>query len=1328
MNEAQRNALSSVGYKEPSAAAEYAAPQKRMSDDEIADKLIADSDANLGEIDSNIKSQENERIQELYRQQDAEAKASQMRVSQADAKSAAWSVAEGIGSGTRAIGKNIYNGAIDFLNNFDIYAGTLGKTPGDMISQEHKWADPVGTEINNKADNIAKISKSVTEFVAPLVATAGVGGGALAMTGVSGAYNFLAIDPKEAKLADHLKGTFMENMPIVAEVIDNLSTKPDDTELDGRMKNLITGLGFDAALLGVIKAAGMSAWSASKVYAKIKTARSPETLQKVVKATEELATPPPASTIRNAGMDGLPAVQPPANPADDLAKVTSGKAPIKDGEIELKIEKITAPEGVEGVTDSMGVVAYRDGVKVGHAIPGIDSKASEVFVNEAERRKGVATAMYDFMDKNMVKLDGASTAQTDDGAAFAKEYFSKRPSNVPLEVGTPEEIAQLDLFEKAWATLGIDQPTVYVDEVEKVARVRLNSDEAVELFHKLAQTVEGSVLRVPLTDSELLSIGKELATDSSIVESLAKWTPEMGPLSDKQTIALKFLHQDAFRAFADTVATVVGNPNDDVLLLKMHREFGRLGRMMDTMTGNASEQGASLRSEQLIAALAQTGNKDALKIVGSKGRAKLLAHEIEQAGGREKLAGAAKNLNLIKRLSDITKTPDTAFTVRMGEVMEKSKIMRFDDAVTKVALNGMLSSPMTSIKAIGTNALMTAMTSVENYIQVGIGRGASAKTLAEANAHVAGVMQGFLEGIEPAWDVLKTGKITESTRMDLVDGLARTFDPDEIAQRSAGAWASKTGATVVNGLALNGLPTRVLMSVDTYWNRVSQRGFINAAANRHTAETMARLREAGYVVGDETATAFMEEFLKSPPPSVARAADEFAQTNTMAKDLTGFAETINNAIGGASTKVPFIRVVVPFFKTNANLIEETVERSPLAPFLSADFKAAMQSGGRAKDEAIAKVISGSTVMVGFTYLAANGLINGRNTENPEIEAALRDNKTVAPETSIKIGDEWVSLKGVEPVSTMLDISHFLSKASGHMSEEEYSHTIVALTSAVTSLATPEQMTDSLSGVMKVLTGQQGWKDYVATLPSRFTPAGALMTDARQFVDPKNRATTLGRIEGLTDFFETVKMRAQNQIPYYSKDLSASRNLWGEVLSIPDGIGLDEISPFATSTDEGMKLKNTLEKLETFYELNKENVEGVIEPLRVQKPSRYVNNPLSPGDRYRLTPKEYGAYQMLRAGLNPENGKPLTAQGSLKDMVTRTLKKYGAFDKKVQQFTTDEYMKMNAELSQYFFTTKDIADKLIQDHGDVAEKMNAAGVKSRGLLNTTTVGGLKNVTK
>lgn len=1172
----QENELrKAVGLAPLSPAVDYAVPSKpRISEDVALEELFKDAGVDTQSVQQQVMAEQNKEKQDRYM-------ALQKEIEGFESARMAGKVAEetlgavaGIGLGFRDIARNTYNGLVTLADSAENYAAQHGIGAGDLITNATKWEDSYGTEVGKGVGTTGNIARAVTNFAGPLLATVSSGGGFLAGMGVNAAYNFLAIDPKQARLTDHLKGTGLSEVPVAAEVIDYLSSKPDDSELTARFKNLVEGAGIDAAVGGIL-------WGASKAYTGIKSLRAPKTMEDAAKEVATAKAPAPVPV--------------PVTPAEQAALDQSDE-----------VISAVAP--------------------------------------------------------------------------------SKQPQPKPVT----EDPAQLELFDKEWAKLELDQPPVYT-KPEGEVRLRLTDDQLLDRFYVMSKQIDQAVLRTPMTDAELKEASRLMRSDSAVVDRLATWTPDKGVPSDKETLVLKYIMHQGDSSMRDAITNVVTNINDDVTLLKFSREFENYARLLEIRQGTASAKGATLRAEKVIGQLAQTGDKEALAMLGAQGRAKLVEGLLEKYGGRANIQKIAQSASFIEELAKVSKTPDTDFAMRMGDVVQKSAWMQIDQAVTKVALNGLLSSPGTSLKAVITNIATTGKTIIDNYVAVGVGKvvnSEGAKTLAEANAHLKGVISGLYEGIAPAVETTKTGTATRFTRLDLTDA-AQVVNQDDAMFKASGAWASKVGL-VSETLSANRLPVRILMGVDTYWQMVNYRGVVNAEAIRAGVSQGLKGKEL---------TAFVEAFNAKPPPAVDYAATQIAQANTMAKQLTGFAESIDNVIEQGSSYIPFARVVLPFFKTNMNIVEYTAKNSPFAPLLSQDFRTAIATGGRSRDEALAKVISGSAILGGLVALANGGMINGRNTQNPEIEQALKDNKSIAPETSIKIGDTWYSVKGLEPISTFVNMAAGLNKIAGYVSEDEYQQTATAVAIMAAEVATPEQLTDSLSGLLNVMAGKQGAKEYLATIPSRFTPMGSALTDVRQTVDPTIRVTKF------KDFLDTVFARFENQVPYLSKNLPAQRNVWGEKLVLPDGIGPDAISPIATTSDEGMALKGALERMDDFYELNKDKAFGLYK-FDLSMPPKQIKNPMA-NVQYQFTPQEYSAYVVLSGGINPSNGKPIWNDGrTLKQVVTDVVKKYDGFNKRPQDYDPTTYAAMVGELSKAFSNYRKVADKLILQFGDVQAKMKA----------------------
>lgn len=1081
----------------------------------------------------------------------------------------------GVGTAVRSIVQNVYNGAVDVADKLENFAASKGLGAGDLISGANKIDLVQGLDKN--LDMPGKVANAVTQFVTPLAATMASGGSFAVGMGVNAAYNFLAIDPKSLRLSDHLKDTSFAEMPVAASLIDALQTKPTDSELEARTKNMLEGASLDLTLGGLV-------WGASKVYGGISKLRNAKDLRK----TEQMVASAEAAPI--------------------------------------KVSEPVVPKPNEPV------------------VPNPD-------------------------------IPQAKVQQTPDVPSVPTTGVSD----------TPE---QLSLFEKEWAKMGYEEPRISTTP-EGAVRVRLSDDKIVDRFVQVASTNEGQILRTPISDAEITQAAEILRKDPAVIDRLANWKQGDPVITDQETLVMKYVMQQADSSFMDSVSKAVENINDDVSLVRFYREFENYQRVLQAKTGMASAKGATLRAEQIIGNLAATGDKEAIKQLGAQGRANLVKELLDNYGGREGIQQAARDLDLIKSFGKIAAKPDSDFSMRMGQVVELSTWNKINQAITKVAINGMLSSPMTPFKAAITNAATTAKTAIDNYVAVGIGaiRGnQSRQTIAEANAQMSGMVEGLIDNIKPA---LKGDKVY---RIDVAEGRKKILGYDDAMFNATGAWV-KAGMAVENAVEV---PAKVSMSVDAYWHGVNMQGYLRGEALRRAVSQGLEGAEKNL---------FIERFLAKPPQDVLYFGDKIASTNTMAKNLEGVAKTFDDLIKGAGDYIPLARVALPFFKTNANLVEYAIKNSFLAP-ISNEFRTAISKGGREADMVMAKAFTGTVAMGVLAYLAHNKLIIGTPLD-PKLDRALKDNKSIPQETSVWTGNEWVSLKGLEPISTFVNIASLMNRASGYVDQGDYQNAAISAGLMAADILTPEQITGSIASIMDIVKGKQSGKDFLAQVPSRLLPFGAALQDARQMQDTKNRV-----VKG-EDFYQTLLNNFKNKIPGLSKELPAQRNIWGEVLHLPDAIGVDAMSPFATSDGKGLELKNTLEAMDNYYETHKHTNFGLYK-LDISMPSKVIPNALASSVPYEMTPKEQEVYTVMAAGIDPFTGKNYFEKGSLKQVVEKAIKTYIDPKVPIAQQDPSNYAKAVAEIQGTITAYKNFANKKIMDYGRVGSKMGEAAQKFRTL--------------
>jgi hypothetical protein len=146
--------------------------------------------------------------------------------------------------------QNTYNAGLAVA---DAIENKIGKTNLlDFASQKATWADDIVPEPTRVAPRVVQgAAQFMTMFIpgSGVVKAVGMTGAAASLT-AGAAADALAFEGNKGRLTDALK-----DIPIIGDLaIPYLVTKPDDTELEGRFKNAVEGMGLGVLTDGLIHA------------------------------------------------------------------------------------------------------------------------------------------------------------------------------------------------------------------------------------------------------------------------------------------------------------------------------------------------------------------------------------------------------------------------------------------------------------------------------------------------------------------------------------------------------------------------------------------------------------------------------------------------------------------------------------------------------------------------------------------------------------------------------------------------------------------------------------------------------------------------------------------------------------------------------------------------------------------------------------------------------------------------------------------------------------------------------------------------------------------
>lgn len=152
---------------------------------------------------------------------------------------------------------------------------------------------------------------------------------------------------------------------------------------------------------------------------------------------------------------------------------------------------------------------------------------------------------------------------------------------------------------------------------------------------------------------------------------------------------------------------------------------------------------------------------------------------------------------------------------------------------------------------------------------------------------------------------------------------------------------------------------------------------------------------------------------------------EFAKVNTHTQDPTGIVGDVSRSISKYAEKIPLLKFVVPFIKTPTNILTYSVKRSPIGSvdILRNKYRKVLQEGTeQEKIELVGRLSTAISSLAAISYFlhtrSGTDFITGNGPADPDQRKSWE--LTHQP-YSIKVGDKWVSYQRLDPVATILGI-------------------------------------------------------------------------------------------------------------------------------------------------------------------------------------------------------------------------------------------------------------------------------------------------------------------
>jgi hypothetical protein len=595
------------------------------------------------------------------------------------------------------------------------------------------------------------------------------------------------------------------------------------------------------------------------------------------------------------------------------------------------------------------------------------------------------------------------------------------------------------------------------------------------------------------------------------------------------------------------------------------------------------------------------------------GNAAIVRQVIDEYGGDAALSDLAKSYLTIESRA------------ARNALVEKSMMSSVKDVWFTTYINGLLSSPVSHAKNVVSNLtfglyqmperLMASMYS--NFLPKAVREGRMPDVVTkwgdllpgsaqdkidydEALTMMQSLRNGVVEGFSLATTAFK--KNQPSDLMSKIEA-QRGTDLPSISSAAFGIEQDKWLGKAIDyyGTAIT-MPGRMLMAEDEFFKGVLYRMELNTQITRRSKSVYRDAIDSGMSEADALAKTQAEavSLFQNPPRDLDEAAALFAQKGTFTAELPPALKNLQQTFNH-----PLLKIVVPFFKTPANIGLQVIERTPFAP-LSSQWREEIAKGGVYRDMALAKVTLGSAVLATYAAWAGEGGLTGRGpARKADRDALIRDGWQPY---SVKVGDKYYSYSGMEPVSALMAIAADYAEYAKHEQDaSKIEEVFLGATYGLYEYLKEQPYLQGIADIGKLIGTNQEEKvdgkkvvDGIVKQLGGFviggSPAGAyssLLAGIERLSDPTNRDTRASPdlpmgVRGFIEAFNKYKSR----IPYFSADLPETLNLWGDPTKSGTGAAYEMVLPTRVTPQQFSEVDDLLVRMGSPIGMPDRKIDGV----------------------------------------------------------------------------------------------------------------------------------------
>lgn len=571
---------------------------------------------------------------------------------------------------------------------------------------------------------------------------------------------------------------------------------------------------------------------------------------------------------------------------------------------------------------------------------------------------------------------------------------------------------------------------------------------------------------------------------------------------------------------------------------------------------------------------------------------------VSGAGGVKGVRDLAKAI----KLNAGTRGGDQSL-LRIAEAGSKGLWTKSMEGLSEVYINSILSGPKTHIINAVSNVLNTALLPSEKIL--GGAAGMNGAMMREGMIQFLGLSRAIKDSFKMAGVSLWKGR-------NILDPEAGILEANGITRGAIGApnWVKNPAAkTVLDGLGeIIRVPSRFLLSSDELFKQLNYRSSLYARLTMEAADLVA----AGKLTKDGAAQ-FVADRMKTAFNADGGARSQidldFAREATFTQELNR-REGLGSFAAGVqdfTSRHPFMRLIIPFVRTPANIMKASLQRTPFLHKLSTQMKSDLASGDpRRIAAARGKLVTGSLIWSSAILLATEGNLTGSGPRDPATRARLMETGWRPYSYVYRKDDgsvEYIEYKRLEPFATFLGMAADITEIGGQISEQDMSELATASVLAMTQNITSKTFLQGISDVVEALNDPQRYgPSYLYNFGANMLPYAALRREMRKGTDPATRD-----VQSLLDAIK-------NTLPAYSETLPARRSwITGQPILYPTGWGSDLMSPlgeaFASANPiigsewKGDKVLDELARINFAFSPPTRKVEGA--DLTPQQYERYV---------------------------------------------------------------------------------------------------------------------------